>query len=174
MRTLVRSVLLAATAAVAVAGHPTAGPAAEPGKSVELTDVTFDGLDQSVRKNQGSVVVVDVWSTFCTPCKKKFPHMVSLYKQHAKDGLVLITLSIDDKGDRAKAVEFLKKQDATCTNFFLTGAEEGAKKWEEKYPVEQIPLLLVYNRKGERVLQDFGKIAADDLDKLVEKLVAEK
>ena len=43
--------------------------------------------------------------------------------------------------------------------------------------VEQLPVLIAYNRKGERVLLDFGKLGKDnpaELDAFVEKLLAEK
>jgi len=196
MRPLVRPVLFAAAAGLAAAGctgassGPAGGPTAastaadKPGTApdhapaaagaVGLTDVTYAGLDAAVQKNKGKVVLIDVWSTHCAPCKKKFPHMVALHDRHAKDGLVLMTLSVDDKDDRANALEYLKQQKATGTNFFLQDTDENEKKWGDKYPAQQIPVVMAVNRKGERVLTDMGKLSEGEIDKLVEKLLAEK
>ena len=55
------------------ADEATSTPAKEPAK-IEFTDVTYDGLDKVVASHKGSVVVIDVWATFCAPCMKKFPH----------------------------------------------------------------------------------------------------
>src|SRR5947208_14106172 len=102
MRSLVRSVSLAAVAGLTLAGcngssstpggnpaaraitetapMPKSLPLAPPatGGKVELTDVTFAGLNAAVEQNRGKVVLVDVWETTCAPCKKKFPHLVQL------------------------------------------------------------------------------------------------
>lgn len=142
---------------------------------VELLDVTFAGLDEAVKKNTGKVVLVDVWATFCPPCVKKFPHLVELHEKHAKDGLVLITVTIDEKHDRDKALKFLQDKHATGTNFFLTETDEATtKKWHEKYPVLSLPVLAIQNRKGERVVTDEGDLTPAKLDEMVEKLLAEK
>jgi thiol-disulfide isomerase/thioredoxin len=191
MRLGLRTILITTVAGIGLAGcnesSPPAGnatatrggtetapmPKTAPDKP-ELIDISFAGLDAAVAQNKGKVVLLDVWADFCEPCKKKFPHLVELQNRHAKDGLVVITLTIDAKEDKPKAIKFLTDKHAPTVNFFLDDTEENKKKWEDKYPVEQLPVLMVMNRKGERVLTDFGKIEPGKLDELVEKLLAEK
>jgi thiol-disulfide isomerase/thioredoxin len=166
-----------ASGPAALGGMETAPPPkAAPGvpDKPDLIDVSFAGLDAAVAQNKGKVVLLDVWADFCEPCKKKFPHLVELQNRHAKDGLVVITLTIDAKEDKPKAIQFLTDKHASTVNFFLEDTEENKKKWEDKYPVEQLPVLMATNRNGERVLTDFGKIEPAKLDELVEKLLAEK
>lgn len=146
---------------------PTEGP-------VELKKVTYEELDAAVKQNVGNVVVVDVWATFCAPCKKKFPHMVGLHKKHAKDGLTFISVSIDLPEDEEAALAFLKEKEATNLNLLLVDTDANMEKWEEQYPVEMIPVLLVFDRSGKEILRDYGKIPEAELDQLIEKALAVK
>lgn len=91
-----------------------------PPKQVRLDNVAPKQLDDFVAKQTAKkhVVLIDYWATWCAPCKKAFPHTVELSKKHAKDGLVVMSMSIDEFEDRADALAFLKKHDAKIYNFF--------------------------------------------------------
>src|SRR5207247_6836115 len=74
---------------------------------VDLKLVKLDRVLDAVKAQTGKVVVLDVWATFCVPCKKEFPRLVKLHEQHTKDGLVCMSLSVDDQDDRQAALDFL-------------------------------------------------------------------
>ena len=140
-------------------------PAQPPGK-VDLRTVRYDGLTDAVKRNKGKVVVVDFWADFCIPCKREFPKLVALHGQHAKDGLVAISVSLDDPTDddaKAKALKFLQAQKATFTNLLL---DEKPEVWQAKFKIDGPPLVMVFNRKGD-LEQKF-------VDKEVEYAVIEK
>jgi thiol-disulfide isomerase/thioredoxin len=80
---------------------------------IKLEPTDLDGVLKAVAAHKGKVVVVDVWGVFCVPCKEKFPHMVKLHNDLAKEGLVLISLTVDEPEDKDGALAFLKKQNAT-------------------------------------------------------------
>lgn len=68
---------------------------------------TLDGNDVDLGQLKGKVVVVNVWATWCTPCRAEMPTLNSFYLQHRGKGLVMIGLSADrsrDKPDVAKVM----------------------------------------------------------------------
>ena len=57
----------------------------EDGTPVELTDL------------RGKFVVIDVWATWCGPCKQQSPYFEKLAKKYAKENVQFVSLSIDGK-----------------------------------------------------------------------------
>jgi thiol-disulfide isomerase/thioredoxin len=163
--------------------HNGAGPSATPGAlpyawgapvpapKVELKAVKYADLARAVTSRRGQVVVVDIWGDFCEPCKQAFPHLVHLHEKYAKDGLVCMSVSVDQEEARANALAFLVKQKATFPNFWL---DEPRDVWQEKWNMNGPPALFVFDRQGRRA----AKFDSNDPRKTytpaqVEKLVLE-
>jgi thiol-disulfide isomerase/thioredoxin len=138
---------------------------------IKLEPVNLDGLLKAIQAHKGKIVVVDVWANFCIPCKEKFPHMVELANKHAKDGVVFISLTIDDPEDKDKALEFLKKQNATFQNFILEDKDKTEKAGDAKLLHSTPPVVHVFDRDGKRVKTYEGKKEATQLDEQLESML---
>ena len=69
---------------------------------------TLDGkrVELNTLLGQGRPVVLNIWATWCGPCRQEIPHLVDLAKEHSKDGLVVIGLTYEDfKEKNIKAVK---------------------------------------------------------------------
>lgn len=55
---------------------------------------------------RGKPVLLNVWATWCLPCREEIPYLESLHRTHAADGLQIIGVSVDTRGDEAKINEF--------------------------------------------------------------------
>src|SRR4051812_28226046 len=91
----------------------------EDGKGVTLKAVSAGQLSEAIASHKGKVVVVDLWASFCPPCRREFPHLVEMHRGYAPDGLVCLSVSLDNEDDAGKALDFLKKQQATFVNYRL-------------------------------------------------------
>ncbi|CAN5159614.1 hypothetical protein BH10PLA2_BH10PLA2_08610 [soil metagenome] len=124
---------------------PSQDAGAKPSTEVALKTIKYQGLIDAVKAAQGNVVVVDVWATYCVPCKKEFPNFVKLHDSKGKDGVVCISVTVDDKENREAALKYLQKQNASMTNFWL---DEDPKVWGDKWKVKAVPVVFVFDKKG--------------------------
>jgi cytochrome c biogenesis protein CcmG, thiol:disulfide interchange protein DsbE len=51
---------------------------------------------RSMADYKGKVVLLNVWATWCPPCKAELPSLEELYKEYGPKGLKLVAVSIDD------------------------------------------------------------------------------
>lgn len=144
---------------------------------VKLEVVKFDQLQKALKAQQGHVVVMDVWATWCVPCKQEFPHLVALHERHAKAGVVCMSVSLDEPKERDTALAFLKSKEAAFPNFLL---DEGEKGWDRNMlDLKGIPAVFVYDREG-KLARKFTNDDPDnqftyaDVEKLVKELQARK
>lgn len=114
---------------------------------VTLKRVTASELDQAIAAHRGKIVVVDFWATYCVPCKKEFPNLVAIHKQHAGK-VVAVSVTVDDEEDAEKALKFLQQQKATFQNFLLL---EPAKVYQQRYQFIAVPCVLVFGKDGKLV-----------------------
>jgi thiol-disulfide isomerase/thioredoxin len=115
---------------------------------VTLKTVKYSELGDMIRNLKGKVVVVDIWADWCTPCKREFPNLVKLQQKYAAQGLVAVSVALDDPNNKLPqdaALRFLKKQNATLTNVFLDEKEEV---WKSRFGIDGPPCVFVFNREG--------------------------
>lgn len=138
------------------AAAPSPEPATESEKKTEVKVTVTDaaGFADIIKQQQGKVVLVDFWATWCAPCVKNFHHTVEWNQQLSKQGLSVISVSMDDLEEEKKVLEFLQEQDAQFINLLATAADD-------KDPIETfdidggaLPHYRIYDRSG-KLIQKF-------------------
>lgn len=54
------------------------------------------GKMKSLEDYKGQVVLLNIWATWCPPCKAEMPSIEQLYQAYGKDGLKVVAVSIDE------------------------------------------------------------------------------
>ena len=145
---------------------------AEP-PAVRLDALSYTNLTAEVKGLQGKVVLVNIWGTFCSPCKEKFPIVVGLHGKYADRGLTVISVSVDPPDDadaQAAARDFLVRQKAGFRNVILT---DKADVWQAKWKIDGPPLLFLFDKRGRLAGRWDGKFDGVEVEKKVTALLDE-
>ncbi len=68
----------------------------------------LSGDSVSLAALRGQVVLLNIWATWCHPCRTEIPELEALHRQYAKDGLVVAGVSVDNGGMDAGIREFVR------------------------------------------------------------------
>src|SRR5581483_5959676 len=60
---------------------------------------TPDGGQLRFSDLRGTPVLVNFWASWCTPCRQEMPEIVKAYDAHAKDGLVVVAIDLQENED---------------------------------------------------------------------------
>jgi peroxiredoxin len=58
---------------------------------------------------QGQVVLLNVWATWCAPCRDEMPSMQALHESYGASGLRIVAVSVDSPGDEQKIRDFARQ-----------------------------------------------------------------
>ena len=84
-----------------------------------LPMVTLDGKAVNLSDLKGKVVFVNLWASWCPPCRAEMPGIEAMYKKVDHSKIAFVMLSLDD--DAAKAQKFVKAQGYTFPVYLRTG-----------------------------------------------------
>lgn len=160
--------------------HADAPDVAMKPEDVKLEIVDYAGYEKTLARHQGSVVLVDYWATWCLPCVKNFPHIVELGKEHAGEGLAVVSLSVDDPESQADVRQFLAGAGADFENL-LSKFGTSTKTGDEFRFGGDVPFYRLYDRQG-KLRYQFSNFFEDlengqpveNIDQRVKELLAEK
>lgn len=68
---------------------------------------------KSIEDYKGNVVLLNIWATWCGPCRIEMPSMQRLHEQLADKGLRIVAVSVDDPGFEAKIKAFAEEYKLT-------------------------------------------------------------
>jgi thiol-disulfide isomerase/thioredoxin len=139
-----------------------------------LLSVGAQGIDALRAKYKGSVLVLNFWATWCTPCKEEFPAFIKLHKSYAGKGLAVVFVSIDDDDPKTKkqALAFLRKQQAPFPSYIKASGDDEQfinavhPKWSGA-----VPATFVYDRRGVLVTMKFEETNFTELNELLKPLL---
>ena len=114
-----------------------------------VPDLAFkdsSGSEIKLSKWQGRVVLLNLWATWCAPCRKEMPALNAVQKQLGSKDFEVVALSVDRKGLAASSA-FLKETGADSLGLY---ADETAKSLDDLQALG-LPVTLLIDRKGREI-----------------------
>jgi cytochrome c biogenesis protein CcmG, thiol:disulfide interchange protein DsbE len=132
-----------------------------------LTLSDMDGAEHSLVDYHGQVVLVNLWATWCPPCKAEMPTLEAYYQAHLTDGF--ITVAIND-GDPTDSVSSFVKQYNLSFPVLLDPTYQAT---DHAFKTRNLPSSFVIDREGNVRLRWVGEIDRASLEKYVTPLLLE-
>jgi len=127
-----------------------------------------DQKKQSLAGFKGHVVLVDVWATWCGPCRAMIPHEREMVKKLEGKPFKLVSVSVDEKKDTL--TKFIEKEPMPWIHWWDDGEDNPLVK---TLKVRAFPTLYLIDAKGVIRRKWTGAPEPEALDKAVEDLVKE-
>jgi thiol-disulfide isomerase/thioredoxin len=89
-------------------------------ESVELISLDEAALEKLVANETDDLLVVNLWATWCGPCVKELPELVTINRMYRQRRFRLVTICLDEPEQRTDALDVLRQNHVSCTNFFPT------------------------------------------------------
>jgi len=126
------------------------------------------GHDLTLATFRGRVVLLNVWATWCVPCRKEMPTLDRLERRLGGKDFQVIALSIDRKGIEA-VKDFYRKIGIEKLAIFLDPSGKGT----HNLAIPGVPTTLLINREGGEVARKLGEAQwnSPELISLVEKTI---
>ena len=127
----------------------------------------FNGGTTSLDDFKGKVTYIDIWATWCLPCRGEIPALKELEKKfHGKD-VAFVSISIDQNKDEWK--EFVKSEDLKGVQLFAENAFES--QFIQDYGIRQIPTFIIIDKEGKIVNADAPRPSSNEITGLLEGLL---
>lgn len=129
----------------------------EPGRTIGLGDYT------------GQVVVLNIWGSWCGPCRAELPGLQQVYDTAKASGVAV--LGIDVRDDRSAAADFVRDRGITFPSIFdQPGRSLDAL---SGYPRNTVPSTIVLDREHRVAAVFLTTVRATELLPVVQRLAAE-
>lgn len=144
------------------AGAPVAArvfPVQSVGTKSESKAVDFAWVDNGKKVSffevtAGKVVLLNIWATWCPPCRREIPDLVAISNEMAAKGVVVFGVSLDQKGDPVASVKtFAEKNSMGYINIVDNNSNQIA---EAYGGIQSIPTTFIIDRQGNIVQKIVG------------------
>jgi len=148
MNKIMISILIFVLPAFQVFAQPAVGQQAY---EISLPDI--NGKVQHLSDQQGKMVLIDFWASWCGPCRRSNPELLKLYSQYRDKGFEIFGVSIDDQKDAWKKA--IAKDRISWKQVIETGGWDApvAVQWK----IEQIPSSFLIDQQGKVIAIDPSK-----------------
>jgi len=135
----------------------------QPAIDFSYPDISGDTISLSDLK--GKLVVIDVWATWCGPCKEQIPFLKKLEEEYRGKAIEFLSVSVDVAKDHQKWIDFVKTEELKGIQLFADGWESDIVKY---YNITGIPRFIVVDKDGNLVSLKAPRPSHDDFKKLID------
>lgn len=147
----------------------TSAPLYKATRDAKASDLELDlltGDKFQISDQEGKVLLINIWATWCQPCHEETPDLVDLYNKYKDEGFVILGVSTDEKGKEV-VQDFVDKHNVPYPVYIDTD-----KIVEEEYgPYMAIPTTYIINKDGLVRYFATGAVTKKELEPRIKKLI---
>ena len=151
-------IVTALSLVLVLAGLGACKTASGPAKGEAVPDFVLPRLDGTVQKlsnHRGSVVLVNMWATWCPPCIEEMPILNGITKQFSPRGLVVLGVAGDDDPEAVR--DFLNQRPLDFEVLLDPGGQIGT-----QYGITGYPETFLVDREGRLIDKIIGPLPTQD------------
>ncbi|WP_037602362.1 TlpA family protein disulfide reductase [Streptacidiphilus rugosus] len=158
---------------VAGTGESVSVPAAHRGGAIDLSGKDLDGQAINLAAYRGKVVVLNVWGSWCGPCRAEAGDLESVYKADQAKGVAFVGINTrDTQIDQAQ--QFVKTHGVTFPSFYDEDGSLLLQFPKGSLNPQAIPSTLILDRQGRIAVRALQPLTSDQLNKILDPVIAEK
>ena len=115
-----------------------------------------DGKVWTLDDFKGKYVYIDLWATWCGPCRREFPFLKALEEDFKDAGMVFVGLCTDK--DKSKWEEMVRKGEVSGVQLYL-GPQS---RFQKAYNVAGIPRFILLDKEGRIISNDMSRPSSDE------------
>lgn len=137
-------------------------PAAHRGGEVgqaapEYTATTLDGDTVALTDFLGQPVLLNIWATWCPPCRREMPDLQKLHERYGPTGLTVVGVSVDGRNAEPQIREFL---DELGIDFLIL--HDPRDEVSDLFAIPAVPVTLLIDPDGVIRWRHMGPVTSDD------------
>lgn len=149
------------------------------GVGVDAPDFSAMTIDDKPRPKtladyKGNVVMINIWATWCVPCRVEMPSIEQLHQAYVAKGLKIVAVSVDNPGTEPQIRSFVKQFNLSFEVLHDPGGQEG--RISRDYQTAGYPETVIIGRDGiiRKMLFGAHDWNSPENRALIDRLLAEK
>ena len=124
----------------------------------------IDGRSWTLADFRGRYVYIDMWATWCAPCRRELPYLKSLADKFKDAQISFVGLSIDS--DKEKWADMVNNDEMPGVQLYLgTGSS-----FQKNYGIDAIPRFILIDKSGRIISNDMSRPSSDETYSFLESL----
>ncbi len=136
--------------------------------AIDFTYPDINGKMVSLSQQKGKVVLIDVWATWCGPCKKEIPYLAKLEEEYHGKDIVFMSVSVDEANKKQDWENFVQQKKLGGLQLFAGGFQSDIAKY---YGIKGIPRFILVDKEGKLVSISAPRPSSPELKSLIDKLL---
>lgn len=138
-------------------------------KSPTFDYENYKGGKTSLESLKGKYVYIDVWATWCGPCRAEIPHLKKVEETYHEKNIEFVSISIDRAKDHDKWKQFVADKELGGIQLFADN--DWNSQFVKDYQINGIPRFILVGPNGEIVNADAPRPSSPELVKTLDSLL---
>ncbi|MDC0059827.1 TlpA family protein disulfide reductase [Pelagibacteraceae bacterium] len=117
----------------------------------------FSGNEIDLKDYRGKLVIVNFWTTWCTPCKKEMPSLDRLYQNNDFKNLQVLAVNMEQPSI-LKTKKFFSDLNIKKLSIFF----DSKLNFVKRFKLRGVPTTVLINKKGEEFARIIGEVNFED------------